>query len=45
MMDKDVLKDIGDALGPIPSGIFVLTACFEDRRMGMIASWGAAGFV
>jgi len=38
-MDKDVLKQVGDALGRIPSGIFVLTATFEDRRMGMLASW------
>ncbi len=38
-MDKDVLKQVGEALGRIPSGIFILTATFEDRRMGMIASW------
>ena len=39
IMDKDVLKQIGDAIGRIPSGLFILTACFEDRRMGMLASW------
>ena len=38
-MDKDVLKQVGEAIGRIPSGIFILTAMFEDRRMGMIASW------
>jgi len=30
---------IGKALGQIPSGIFVVTAEHEDRRLGMIAGW------
>ena len=36
----DPSKDsIGEALGRIPSGLFVLTARHEDRRMGMLCSW------
>lgn len=27
------------ALGAIPSGQFVLTAAFEDRRLGMLVGW------
>ena len=30
---------IGSALGRIPSGLFILTAWNEDRRMGMLVSW------
>ncbi len=30
---------IGQALAKIPSGVYVLTAAHEDRRMGMLASW------
>ena len=32
-------RGIGDALGRIPSGLFILTASNEDRRIGMLASW------
>lgn len=39
MESKDPQKHIGDALGRIPSGLFILTAAFEDRRLGMLASW------
>ena len=31
--------NIGDALGQIPSGVFVVTAAHEDRRTGIIAQW------
>lgn len=34
--DRD---SISLALGKIPSGVYVLTARHEDRRMGMLASW------
>jgi len=30
---------IASALGRIPSGLFILTAGYEDRRIGMLASW------
>ncbi len=30
---------ISEALGQIPSGIFVITAEHEERRLGMIAGW------
>ena len=32
-------QDIGSALGPIPSGLFILTARHEDARTGMLSSW------
>lgn len=30
---------IGLALGRIPSGLFIVTAAHEDRRLGMVAGW------
>lgn len=30
---------VGKALGRVPSGVFVVTACEGDRRAGMLASW------
>lgn len=39
MEQQDVTADIGAALGRIPSGLFILTARFEDRATGMLASW------
>lgn len=30
---------IGDALGSIPSGLFILTAEADGERVGMLASW------
>ena len=37
---EDLLREcIGAALGRIPSGLFILTAGYEDRRAGMLASW------
>lgn len=33
------MDNIGAALGRIPSGLFIVTACYEDRREGMLASW------
>ncbi|QDU32981.1 Diflavin flavoprotein A 1 [Poriferisphaera corsica] len=32
-------SDLAQILGQIPSGIYVLTAHHEDRRLGMLASW------
>ncbi len=32
-------ESIGIALGRIPAGIFILTARYEDRSMGMLCSW------
>lgn len=37
--DEKIAERIGAALGRIPSGLFILTAWNEDRRMGMLASW------
>lgn len=37
-MDEALKKAIGSALAQIPAGLFVLTACHEDRRMGMLTS-------
>lgn len=37
--DEKWAEGIGAALGRIPSGLFILTAWNEDRRMGMLASW------
>src|SRR5690554_6461350 len=38
-MDEVTKQAIGAALGRIPSGLFILTAQYEDRRAGMLASW------
>lgn len=38
-MDEAVVEQVAPALGKIPSGLFILTAAFEDRRTGMLASW------
>ncbi|HEX7010657.1 MAG TPA: flavin reductase family protein [Phycisphaeraceae bacterium] len=38
-MDEAHRKRISEALGRIPSGLFVLTAQHEDRRMGMLTSF------
>ena len=38
-MDPSRKEGIGRALGSIPSGLFVLSAGFEERRGGMICSW------
>ena len=40
MTTEDPLHDaIGGAIGRIPSGLFILTARYEDRRTGMLVSW------
>ncbi|MEX2214292.1 MAG: flavin reductase family protein [Phycisphaeraceae bacterium] len=39
MTDKPDLDKAALAMGRVPSGIFILTAMFEERRMGMLASW------
>jgi len=38
-MDQAQLAVMASALGAIPSGQFVLTAAFEDRRLGMLIGW------
>lgn len=38
-MQEELRQGIGEALGRIPSGLFVLTARHEDRRAGMLAAW------
>jgi len=38
-VDPQKREGIGRALGRIPSGLFILTARHEDRRMGMMVSW------
>lgn len=38
-MDDATKDGIGAALGRIPSGLFIVTACHEDRATGMLASW------
>lgn len=37
-MDEAVKKGVGAALAQVPAGLFVLTACHEDRRMGMLTT-------
>lgn len=37
--DKATREAIGRALGRIPQGLFVLTAAYEEKRSGMLASW------
>jgi len=36
---EDQLADLAQAIGRIPSGLFVLTAAHEDHRAGMLVSW------
>lgn len=38
-MDEKIKQGIGAALGRIPAGMFILTACHEERRGGMLCSW------
>ncbi len=38
-MDDAVKKAVGTALGRIPSGLYILTAQHEDRRLGILAGW------
>jgi flavin reductase (DIM6/NTAB) family NADH-FMN oxidoreductase RutF len=37
--DDDMKQRIGAALGRVPSGLFILTARYEDQVTGMLASW------
>jgi flavin reductase (DIM6/NTAB) family NADH-FMN oxidoreductase RutF len=39
MTDSDPHKQLGAALGRIPSGLFVLTARRGEQETGMLASW------
>jgi len=44
-LDEPQRQAIGQALGRIPSGLFILTAQHEERRTGILASWvQQAGF-
>lgn len=36
---SDLQQSVSSVLGKIPSGLYVLTAQHEDRRMGMLTSW------
>jgi len=38
VLSEQALAEVSKALGRIPSGLFVLTARHEDRRMGILAS-------
>jgi flavin reductase (DIM6/NTAB) family NADH-FMN oxidoreductase RutF len=38
-MDEALRQTVGAALGAIPSGLFVLTAAHEERRLGTLVSW------
>ena len=38
-MDEVTRKAVGEALGRVPSGLYILTAQHEDRRAGMLTSW------
>jgi flavin reductase (DIM6/NTAB) family NADH-FMN oxidoreductase RutF len=38
-LDEDLKEGVGQAIGRIPSGVFILTARHEDRSLGMLASW------
>jgi flavin reductase (DIM6/NTAB) family NADH-FMN oxidoreductase RutF len=38
-LDKQTKKAIGEALGRIPQGLFVLTAAYEAQQLGVMVSW------
>lgn len=38
-MDEALRLAVGSALGAIPSGLFILTAAHEDRRLGLLVGW------
>ncbi len=38
-LDKRTRQAIGEALGRIPQGLFVMTAEFEGRVLGVMVSW------
>lgn len=38
-MDEMLRHAVGSALGAIPSGLFILTAAHEDRRLGLLVAW------
>lgn len=38
-LDPGLKQAVGSALGAIPSGLFVLTAAHEDRRLGSLVGW------
>lgn len=38
-MDEALRQSISGALARIPSGLFIITAQHEERRLGMLCSW------
>jgi 3-hydroxy-9,10-secoandrosta-1,3,5(10)-triene-9,17-dione monooxygenase reductase component len=38
-MTEDVKRQIGRAIGRVPSGVFILTAQHNDQPVAMMASW------
>lgn len=38
-MTKPLNESVGPSLGRIPSGLFILTTQWEERRRGMLVSW------
>ncbi len=38
-MDESLRNEVGKAIGKIPSGLFILTACDSENRTGMLVSW------
>jgi flavin reductase (DIM6/NTAB) family NADH-FMN oxidoreductase RutF len=38
-MDPKLKQAVASALGAIPSGLFILTAAHEDRRLGALVGW------
>jgi len=38
-LDPEIRKTVGEAMGRLPSGLFVLTAAQDDSRMGIIVSF------
>lgn len=39
MSEDEIRRGIGLALGRVPSGLFILTARYEDKSAGMLTSW------
>lgn len=38
-MDEQLKQQVGPAIGRIPSGLFILSARYEDQVTGILASW------
>jgi len=39
MTEDEARRGVARALGKVPSGLFILTARYEDKTAGMLASW------